>query len=446
MKNKTSDIIRMIIFTLLVASTAYAGCSGCGNISTTPPTIDLTPRAEILMPGDSNYTYGDDITFAGIYTGKDICGSTCSYTWSSSRDGPIGTGVSITLNNLSVGTHTIEFRFSDRRGTTMTATKNIVINPAPLQATINLPKPETFYNENDTIALNASISGGVPPYTYLWRLDDTVIGSEEYMEIKTATVGTHNVHFEVKDAADSYTSMDRTVWVNTPADITMLPLTASIKSPKKITHGNEQIIKEGSTVEFEADVAGGKEPYTYSWISDVNGLIGKDEEFAYSNLSGNANGTNTISLTITDSAGFSVSDKTTLTINPICKHDGTCHTEENYYNCPDDCPSGGKDGYCDKVKDGICDPDCAPGEDPDCTCDHNGFCDIGRENYYNCPADCPSGSADGVCDKVKDGICDPDCAPGADPDCAKTDDSKYLLLLILVAALIYAYMRFIRRR
>ena len=46
--------------------------------------------------------------------------------------------------------------------------------------------------------------------------------------------------------------------------------------------------------------------------------------------------------------------------------DGVCQRQENYKTCPQDCSSGGKDNYCDKVKDGICDPDCKMGEDPDC--------------------------------------------------------------------------------
>jgi hypothetical protein len=51
-------------------------------------------------------------------------------------------------------------------------------------------------------------------------------------------------------------------------------------------------------------------------------------------------------------------------------------------------------------------------------CNQNGICEPNLgENYFTCPEDCPSGSADGVCDLVKDGRCDPDCAPGTDPDC-----------------------------
>lgn len=46
--------------------------------------------------------------------------------------------------------------------------------------------------------------------------------------------------------------------------------------------------------------------------------------------------------------------------------DGTCGIPENFNSCPNDCPSGSFDSYCDKVKDGICDPDCEKEADPDC--------------------------------------------------------------------------------
>lgn len=46
--------------------------------------------------------------------------------------------------------------------------------------------------------------------------------------------------------------------------------------------------------------------------------------------------------------------------------DGTCGLPEDYETCPEDCPSGGWDAYCDGIKDGICDPDCEEGADPDC--------------------------------------------------------------------------------
>jgi hypothetical protein len=50
-------------------------------------------------------------------------------------------------------------------------------------------------------------------------------------------------------------------------------------------------------------------------------------------------------------------------------------------------------------------------------CYANQACGPG-ENYLNCPEDCSTGSADGVCDAASDGRCDPDCERAADTDCA----------------------------
>jgi putative hemolysin len=48
--------------------------------------------------------------------------------------------------------------------------------------------------------------------------------------------------------------------------------------------------------------------------------------------------------------------------------DGDCTLfQENFSSCPEDCPSGGGDLYCDGVADGTCDPDCLSGNDPDCS-------------------------------------------------------------------------------
>lgn len=133
-----------------------------------------------------------------------------------------------------------------------------------------------------------------------------------------------------------------------------------------------------------------------------------------------------------------------LTIKVKCDANGLCEGKENYGNCPEDCNSGGKDDYCDRVLDGICDPDCRKEADPDCipaVCGDNlcegkkgetynscpldcekpvicgdNFCDE-RENYGNCPEDCNSGGKDNYCDGVFDNKCDPDCQRKLDSDC-----------------------------
>ena len=431
----------MLVIAALICP-AHAQCSGCGGSQAGNETvvIDLSPRAKILLPGDTEFTEGTAINFAGIFTGQDTCGSTCSYAWYSSRDGLVGSGLSIYRSNLSVGTHMIEFMYTDGSGGIWKAGKNITIKAGALYAKIVSPKPEQLYREEDNIPFEALVKGGVPPYTYSWLLDGKVIGNAKYLERKVSR-GTHKVRLEVKDAANSYTTFDRTLWVKEPEEAVILPLKVSINKPK-----NGQITKEGYMLQFDSSVSGGKAPYVYSWVSDIDGQISSEKAFYYDNLSKGANGTNAITLSVSDSSGFVVSAKATVQVKPVCNGDGICYTSEDYLNCPGDCPTGSKDGICDKVKDGRCDPDCKWLEDTDCVCNRDGKCDLGVETYANCPQDCISGSQDGICDKVKDGRCDPDCRNAEDTDCANGDDAKYFLLLLLVAGIFFVYWRFIRNR
>lgn len=65
--------------------------------------------------------------------------------------------------------------------------------------------------------------------------------------------------------------------------------------------------------------------------------------------------------------------------------DGRCVLGENHNNCPQDCPSGSFDRYCDGIADGLCDPDCIAETDPDCACG-DGVCI--NETQKSCCLDC----------------------------------------------------------
>jgi putative hemolysin len=67
-----------------------------------------------------------------------------------------------------------------------------------------------------------------------------------------------------------------------------------------------------------------------------------------------------------DGSEIEVTELMELSFEETSCGDGTCGIPENYETCPEDCPSGSQDGYCDGIEDGICDPDCESGLDPDC--------------------------------------------------------------------------------
>ena len=134
---------------------------------------------------------------------------------------------------------------------------------------------------------------------------------------------------------------------------------------------------------------------------------------------------------------------------PAVCGDKICEENESYHSCPEDCKSGSEDGYCDALKDGVCDPDCRKGIDPDCIETFgNDICEPEfGENHLTCPKDCPSGSRDNLCDKIRDGKCDPDCKREEDPDCGGLFQISvlfFLVVLIFIGTLIY--LKFIKRR
>ena len=66
------------------------------------------------------------------------------------------------------------------------------------------------------------------------------------------------------------------------------------------------------------------------------------------------------------------------------------------------------------------------------------------ETYATCPEDCPSGSIDGYCDMIKDNICDFDCEE--DPDCQRSSIGVILLIILSFVLLLFLVVFFFRKK
>lgn len=94
-----------------------------------PPTTNRPPAASISSPvRGATFARGASVAFAGSATDpEDGVLTGAALTWTSSRDGAIGSGASFATSALSVGTHTITLTASDRQHATSTATTTVTI-------------------------------------------------------------------------------------------------------------------------------------------------------------------------------------------------------------------------------------------------------------------------------------------------------------------------------
>jgi len=102
-----------------------------GTSSSTAPT-NTAPTVSIANPSNNaSYPYGASITFSGSATDTQDGNLTSILSWTSSLDGPIGTGASFSKTTLSVGTHVIKAAVIDAGGLAGSRQVNVTVTAAP---------------------------------------------------------------------------------------------------------------------------------------------------------------------------------------------------------------------------------------------------------------------------------------------------------------------------
>jgi len=92
--------------------------------------VNQAPTVTITAPADGSiYTSGNTITFTGTATDPEDGNIASDLQWTSSLDGNLGSGASINVSNLSVGTHTITATATDSGGRSGTDAITVTVNP-----------------------------------------------------------------------------------------------------------------------------------------------------------------------------------------------------------------------------------------------------------------------------------------------------------------------------
>lgn len=88
-----------------------------------PPVVEITSPAN-----GSNYLAGETVSFAGSATDSGDGDLSADATWTSSRDGLLGSGGELNIATLSVGPHTITFSATNSAGLTVTDSVSLTVN------------------------------------------------------------------------------------------------------------------------------------------------------------------------------------------------------------------------------------------------------------------------------------------------------------------------------
>jgi extracellular elastinolytic metalloproteinase len=108
-----------------VDDVVVTGESSCtpGN---TPPSVTITGP-----PSGTSVSEGTAVNFSGTASDAEDGNLTASIAWSSSLDGALGTGGSVTTSTLSVGAHTITASVTDSGGLTTSSSIDVTITGEP---------------------------------------------------------------------------------------------------------------------------------------------------------------------------------------------------------------------------------------------------------------------------------------------------------------------------
>ncbi len=258
------------------------GCTITKNANVGEPAVlnGTINKTDALCNGDNN----------GSATVSATGGTTpYTYLW---NDGQ----TTATASNLTAGNYSVTV--TDANGCNITL--NITISePTTLVSTATNSTDATGNGVSDGTA-SITVSGGTPPYAYLWSDGQTTA---------TATglpAGTYTV--TVTDANSC--SITKSVTVNEPA-----PLMSSVSTTNALCNGDSN----GSAT---VSVTGGVGPYTYLW-SD-----GQTTATASNLSAGN------YSVTVTDANGYTTSSNATIT-EPVVlagttsKTDALCNGDNN---------------------------------------------------------------------------------------------------------------------
>ncbi|MFL6496957.1 MAG: PKD domain-containing protein [Nitrososphaera sp.] len=161
------------------------------------------------------------------------------------------------------GTYNARVSVTDTTVRTASDSIPIIVDEPPPLRSVDIISNATAGIAPATFEFEANVTGGIEPYTYRWNFGDGSIETDDQDEQMMHTfdlAGRYNVSLIVMDATGRTVSDKISITVETTPSP---PLPPPLRSVDIISNATTGIAP--ATFEFEANVTGGIEPYTYRW-------------------------------------------------------------------------------------------------------------------------------------------------------------------------------------
>ncbi len=297
--------------TIIAAVTDAHGARAEARASVRVRPANTAPVVTITAPPANGSTpAGTSATLTATVTDDFDTALAGQIAWTSSRDGALGTGPSIT-RTLTEGRHTLFAAVTDSDGVTGTAQIPFTVSPTPPIVTMTAPpvgallfaeRPLTF-GGTATDATDGTISA-----TLIWSSDrDGLIGAGAGFTTSRLSAGTHTITAAVTDAGGLRSQAQRIVMIRSRNTPPMVAITAPATGAALLTARRLPFTATAS------DAENGTLDAAIAWSSSRDGALGTGPALVLSTLTA---GAHVITASVTDAAGETVTAAVAITLSP----------------------------------------------------------------------------------------------------------------------------------
>ncbi len=308
------------VHTLTLTATDSMGATGTASVtvSVNAPN-NQPPTATITSPTSMQTVFqGTSLTFTG--TGQDpedgaLMGA--GLAWSSSLDGPLGTGSPLSTTALTVGDHTITLVARDAGGNTGTAAVGVRVLPQNRAPTVTITTPST----GSTVTAGTSVSftgtgidpedGALTGMALRWSSSrDGALGTGSPFSTAGLSAGAHTITLTATDSGGRTAS----------ASVTLTVMMTTMNVPPIARLSGPSSGQATQTLTFDAssssDVDGTITSYRFDFGDGSPAVSGAAATASRAYASA---GTFTVTVTVTDDRGATATASLTVTITPFIR-------------------------------------------------------------------------------------------------------------------------------